>query len=250
MQAGSIGGTLSCGGRRTSGGHVHTILDDIPVTLDEGALLEQLHLEPGGEEAQEFGEVLARARRVGRPKALYKVSSVSERTEYTVGMDGVMFTSPVFKRNLDGVHRVFPYVVTCGVEFDTITLPEESLLARFWLDAIKEEALRQADEFFTRHIEDAFHPGKMTSMNPGASGSEVWSIKDQQPLFALLGDVQGLIGVRLTESCLMIPNKSLSGVLFPSESGFENCAVCPREGCHGRRAPYDAALTAMLWGKA
>jgi hypothetical protein len=229
---------------------VHTILDRIPVAFDEQALLEKLHLEQGSEEAREFGEVLSRARRVGKPKVLYTVSSVTELAEDTVVIDSVKFTSPVFSRNLDKVHRVFPYVATCGVEYDTIALPEESLLCRFWLDALKEEALTQADEFFRQHIEDKFHPGKMASMNPGASGSEVWSIKEQQPLFKLIGEVETRIGVRLTESCLMIPNKSVSGVLFPSESGFENCAVCPREGCQGRRTPYDSSLAAKLWGHA
>ena len=62
--------------------------------------------------------------------------------------------------------------------------------------------------------------------------------------------VEALIGVRLTESCLMIPNKSLSGLLFPSEFGYENCAVCPREGCRGRRAPYDPDVAAMLGARA
>ena len=75
-----------------------------------------------------------------------------------------------------------------------------------------------------------------------------WPTGGQRPLFTALRPEE--IGVTLNESCLMSPIKSVSGVLFPSESGFENCAVCPREGCQGRRAPYDAALTARLWGKA
>lgn len=225
------------------------VLDAIPVTFDEAALREKLHLAPESDEARELGGLLARAREAGRPKVLYTTAFVTARGEDTVDIDGVTFTSPVLRRNLDRVERVFPYVATCGVEYDALPLPEQSMLCRFWLDEIKEEALRQADEAFLRHIEDAFRPGRMASMNPGASGTAVWSIRDQRPLFRLLGDVEALIGVRLTESCLMIPNKSLSGVLFPSEFGYENCAVCPREGCRGRRAPYDPDVAAMLGGR-
>jgi len=40
------------------------------------------------------------------------------------------------------------------------------------------------------------------------------------------GDVQGSIGVALTDSCLMVPNKSVSGIFYPSVSGFESCQLC------------------------
>ena len=58
-------------------------------------------------------------------------------------------------------------------------------------------------------------------------------------------DVEKLIGVRLTDSFLMVPMKSISGILFPTEVRFESCQLCPRKDCPGRRAPYDQAL----WSK-
>ena len=51
-----------------------------------------------------------------------------------------------------------------------------------------------------------------------------------------------LIGVTLSESFLMIPIKSVSGILFPKEIRFESCQLCPREKCAGRRAPYEESL--------
>ena len=50
------------------------------------------------------------------------------------------------------------------------------------------------------------------------------------------------IGVRLSDECLMIPVKSLSGIQFPTEVSFENCQMCPRDGCRNRRASYDPDL--------
>jgi hypothetical protein len=69
-----------------------------------------------------------------------------------------------------------------------------------------------------------------------------WPLREQRPLFALLGDTEALVGVRLTDSCLMLPNKSVSGIRFPTEKHFESCQLCPRPDCPGRRAPYDADL--------
>ena len=69
-----------------------------------------------------------------------------------------------------------------------------------------------------------------------------WPITQQKELFSLFGDVEELIGVTLTESCLMVPLKSSSGIYFPTEVTFETCQLCPREVCESRRAPYDRAL--------
>lgn len=227
---------------------VMEVLDPVAVTFDGDALAARLHLAPGSDDAAQFAALLERARLRARPKALYTEAGVTERGEDWVCLHGVRFTSRVLARNLDGVHRVFPYVVTCGAELDGVALPDSGLLSRFWLDTIKEAALQAAAEELSRHITDRFQPGTIASMNPGASGTDVWRIEDQRPLFALLGDVQSLIGVTLSESCLMWPNKSLSGLFFPTEMGFENCAVCSRGSCEGRRAPYDADLAARLLG--
>jgi hypothetical protein len=54
--------------------------------------------------------------------------------------------------------------------------------------------------------------------------------------------VETVIGVTLTDHCLMIPLKSASGIYFPTEIKFESCQLCPRATCVGRRAPYDPAL--------
>ena len=76
-------------------------------------------------------------------------------------------------------------------------------------------------------------------MNPGSLPD--WPITEQAKLFSLLGDVKALIGVTLTESMLMLPTKSVSGVYFETERNFENCELCARENCPGRRKPFDEA---------
>jgi hypothetical protein len=48
--------------------------------------------------------------------------------------------------------------------------------------------------------------------------------------------------VTLTDSFLMVPTKSVSGIVFPTEVSFESCRLCPRSDCPGRRAKYDPNL--------
>ena len=77
-------------------------------------------------------------------------------------------------------------------------------------------------------------------MTPGSLPD--WPIEEQRPLFAILGDIQGAIGVRITEDLVIIPSFSVSGILFPTQISFQSCQLCPREKCQGRRAPYDDKL--------
>ena len=223
-----------------------TRLESIPFDPDRELLFRRLHLSPGSSEAEEFEALLSRVRDAARPKALYDVCFVQERTDESVTINGVVFTSRVLRLNLEHVYRVFPYVATCGVEFDRVTLSEESLLYTFWLDAIKEAALMAANRHLKSHIEKTYQPGKLSSMNPGSSTQDVWPIDQQHALFSLFGDVEGGIGVTLHKSCLMSPNKSISGIFFPTELDYENCKLCSREKCEGRRASYSPELAKKL----
>jgi len=40
----------------------------------------------------------------------------------------------------------------------------------------------------------------------------------------------------------MVPNKTVSGVRFPTEHDFRACQVCHRDDCPSRSAPFDAEL--------
>jgi len=69
-----------------------------------------------------------------------------------------------------------------------------------------------------------------------------WPTEEQKSLFSILGDVEASISVRLSENLLMIPNKSLSGIYFPTEIPFYSCQLCQREDCSARKTPYDEKL--------
>ena len=46
----------------------------------------------------------------------------------------------------------------------------------------------------------------------------------------------------LTQSCLMLPSKSSSGIFFISENDFNNCRYCPKLECPNRSAPFEKEL--------
>ena len=217
-------------------------LTDIPVEFDLEALMGRVHVQPNTADAETFARLVDMAHEVARPKALRAESFVEARGEDTVRIDGVTFTSRMLRANLDRVERVFPYVATCGHEMDAVSLPRDEFLAEFWWDTIKAAALTAATKHLQEYLQQRFLLGKSASMNPGSGDVDVWPIEQQQELFGLLGDVKSLIGVELTPSFLMVPNKSISGIRFATEKDFRSCQVCRRENCSGRAAPFDEAL--------
>jgi hypothetical protein len=221
-------------------------LTQIAPALDTAGLMTRVHVAPDSEDADAFTALVDQAREVARPKVLYAEAFVEGRGDDTIRIDGITFTSRVLRRKLAGVERVFPYVATCGHELDGVALPTGDVLVQFWWDAIKAEVLAAARAHLLAHLTDRFRLGQTARMSPGSGDADVWPIEQQQLLFTLLGGVTPFIGVSLTASCLMIPNKTVSGLLFPTEEDFQTCQVCHRDPCPNRRAPFDAAVWQSL----
>jgi hypothetical protein len=221
------------------------VLDDIPVDLDLDELRTQVRVEAGSDDDRALADLTGRALAVARPKALFRASFVEARTEDAVTIDGIAFTSRILRTHLDRVERVFPFIATCGAELDRLDLGGDPF-ALYWLDAIKAVALRAATRRLTGYLDTRFALGRTASMHPGSADRQVWPIEQQRPLFALLGEVEALIGVQLTASCLMIPNKTVSGLRFPTEVDFRSCQVCERPVCPSRAAEFDPELLARL----
>jgi hypothetical protein len=210
------------------------VLDEIPFRLDEAAFLRLTRLDS----LSEARGLLDRVLPVARPKAAYKVCYIGERGADTVEIEGRVFHSEVLARNLESVERVFPYVATCGTEMEPLEEASTDLFTRYCLDVLKELALAAARDHLLEHLRTTYGASGLSSMNPGSGDARLWPLGQQRPLFSLLGDVEQAIGVHLTPSLLMQPNKSVSGILFPSEQHFESCQLCTREDCPRRRAPF------------
>jgi hypothetical protein len=222
--------------------NVIEVLDNIGFEVDEAGLLSELHVAEGSTDAKAVRDLVETVRAIAKPKAVYMVSYVEGRDGDNVCIGGVVFKSRVLSANLQKVHRVFPYIATCGREFDEVEIPSDDLIRRYWVDTIKGVALRVSMEYLYSHLRGKFLLETTSTMSPGEADRDVWPIEQQELLFGLFGNTEELVGVKLTESMLMIPNKSLSGICFPSEISFKSCQVCQRKDCHARRAAFDKEL--------
>ena len=174
-----------------------------------------------------------------QPKAIYRVSYVDDRQEETVVIEGTNFESKILTEKLKNIERVFPFIATCGQELEDLQKNENDQLKIYWIEKLKEMALNSTTVHLSKFIKDKYKIDQISSMNPGSADKEVWPLEQQQQFFSLFNDVTQKIGVKLTESHLMIPNKSVSGIYFPSDQNHINCEYCTREDCPSRRAPHD-----------
>ena len=223
------------------------ILDNLTFQPDPEIVAKRMRIGPN---TPHYGELLAcidSAQAAARPKAMYRVGYIDAKGDDWVVIDGIRFTSRVLRVNLDQAHRVFAYLATCGGELQDWAHSLADPLEQYWANGIQEMALRAATQAMSDHIVQHYRPGRTATMAPGSLGE--WPLSQQRPLFALLGgrdastrDDMEVLGVRLLDSLLMTPTKSVSGIRFPTEERFESCQLCPRPECPGRRAPYDETL--------
>ena len=208
--------------------------------MDLEEVKRQLHLNTKMGYSADVRELVGIAESLIQAKAVYEVSYINQRGEDTVKVNGVTFTSRVLRVNLGKVERIFPFIITIGSALEDNASSCNDLLRQFYLETMGDMALRSSRQYLEEYLKRHFGLGQLSRMSPGSLKD--WPVTEQRPLFSIFGNVGNLIGVTLTESMLMIPRKSVSGIFFPTEVMFFSCQLCPRKACPERKAPYDETL--------
>ena len=183
----------------------------------------------------ELMELMDEADKIARPVALFAVCGVDENS----AVNGVAIPSQLVVEKLRGKSRCFPYIATCGPELEKWAEKyEDDILAGFWADEIKKKFLFHVTQATLHHIKEHYRTaGHLAAVNPGSL--KEWPVSGQKELFETLGGrsfVEETIGVIYTDSFLMLPSKTVSGIAFESEVFYENCQHCPLTRCPNRRA--------------
>ena len=214
-------------------------IDSIPVQLDSENILKKLHLDRKKGKENDIHELVELAKSLITPRAIYGIAYISDKGKDTVSVGNTTFTSPILRNFSTSIGRLFPYVLTIGKELEDRS-KSMKLLHQYCLEEIGNIALRTARKYLEDYLKSEYKIIHLSSMSPGRLTD--WPITEQKLLFSLFGDVEGLLGVSLSNSMMMIPRKSVSGVYFPTEFHFESCQLCPRERCEDRKAPYNDEL--------
>jgi hypothetical protein len=188
----------------------------------------------------------ATAQQIARPRAVYQVSRSRVIDNTTVDIDGMIFTSRILSRLLQGRNTVIPFVATVGKELDELPVSPKDMMRNFCLDSIKTVVLVGAVDYLAEYVKEKHAMPRAALLNPGELPD--WPISEQRPLFSLFNGAGERIGVSLTAGGVMRPIKSRSGIVFPNDTGFLSCQLCTQLTCPGRRAKYDPELVKEYLG--
>ena len=215
------------------------VLKDIPFNLKKDDVIKQLNLRKDSERIKTIvGELTELVNIHAVPKAIYK-RSVASNEGRDIRVDGVELISWVPTLVFRPDELVYPYVATCGLEIDLVQIPKTDFMKHYIMNQIKQILLFFTSEYLQNHLIQAYKLKQVTHIGPGEA---LGPTSQQKQLFDIIGDVEGEIGVRLSDHNLMIPEKSSSGILFETAVRLERCQLCPDAKCEARRTAYEPKI--------
>lgn len=182
-------------------------------------------------------EVLDEVVLVCKPQYMYKIYGGEVEDKFRIKIDNKQFKpGRIINSYLDGTEQFCVFVTTAGAELDNMkneARGQGDLVKEFVLDSIGSVV---AEACVTKISDELYQLSSMEhsySYSPGYCG---WKLSEQKSLFDLLPDKP--CGIELTESCLMLPIKSVSGIIALGskiERKAYSCAICNNINCYKRK---------------
>lgn len=207
---------------------------------------EDLYRELGYGEAVPQPDVLSivetvwqKAEAVCTPRVCYEIldGEKLDKTHLRIG-DVEFLCGSIITGYLDGVERLVVFVVTAGAEYEAYIHELKAsgdLVTEYIADAMGSVIAEACVAGIGRQAEQALIYTGETMTYPYSPGYCGWHIREQAKLFSLLPDTP--CGVRLTESSLMMPIKSVSGIyglgVGIRKQGYA-CDICGLATCYKR----------------
>lgn len=182
-------------------------------------------------------DVLAHASGICRPKIMFGVCSGTVVPPVYVKAENLTFhPGKIIADSLAGSDKFCFFVATAGREYEDYRNTYRNngdLVMEFIADAVgsvlAEACVAKVSEYLQEMLDVPFtYP-----YSPGYCG---WKLTDQRLLFSLFPDAP--CGIELTDSCLMYPIKSVSGIIGIGSGVVRKpygCAICKNRSCYKRR---------------
>ena len=153
----------------------------------------------------------------------------------------IVFESKVIAPLLEQCEKAAMFLVTIGEHLEEMAyrLAEDGLIVQATvLDAIGSVAAEGVADYVQGKIKETANNQGLVISQRFSPGYCDWDISQQRTVFwAVSGDS---MGIHLTDGCLMIPRKSISGVIgigprYGNVENYNPCRTCDKHDCQGRR---------------
>ncbi len=212
-------------------------VEGVPVAFDMEVLARKLRIRPGQTAAlNKLGKLAEEARRLAKPQAAAVLCGVRVLSDAELEVGGVTLASPLLRKNMGELGRVFPFLATEGRELAEWSASLDSALDQVFSCELREAAVKQYERLLEHKLLEVYGIKQLSAMNPGSL--DVWPVTQQEQLFRILNPIPEQFGVELLPSFMMKPEYSLSGIFFQTDTKYYNCRLCPRLDCPNRKAAY------------
>ena len=155
--------------------------------------------------------------------------------------DSITFQSEVIARLLEQCHKAAIFLVTIGNHLEEMVchLAENGLILQATvLDAIGSVAVEKVADFVQGRVGEIARAQGLCISQRSSPGYCDWDIGQQEMVFRAVDG--NSVGIRLTEGYLMVPRKSVSGIVgigLPNRNveHYNPCITCEKHNCQGRR---------------
>lgn len=216
---------------------------DLKLTVDQ---IERLMGYPEGESHETFAGIIDRllreAEEICELKAEYRICKkiVFHDGDKSIELNNMIFSiGKIIYGQIKRSDSLALFACTAGEEIGRRSrknMKKGDLLEGYIFDVIGSEAVEAVADLMQNDLEAdlALSGRKMTNrFSPGYCG---WNVSEQHKLFGLIPE--NYCGIRLTESALMDPIKSVSGIIGIGENVKRvpyTCNLCDMKDCMYRR---------------
>lgn len=212
--------------------------------LSYDTLLPLLHPDPDedSELHHDLREALAEAAHLTSLRAtltLLDRVSVDKNRGHLLCQDTTFLTGRIIASQLEGSELLLLFACTAGHpigEHASEAIRQGHFLKGYILDLIGSEAVERAMDLVQSRARTLFNPQGLLLTNRYSPGYCGWPLKDQPKLFGL---IPADTGIRLTDSFLMHPVKSISGLIGLGHSVKPQpypCDLCDNRNCRRKRS--------------
>lgn len=174
------------------------------------------------------------------PRCAYGLFPVESAAKGYVAANGRRFAAgPIIARCLKDADCLIFFIATAGREFDHWVQRikrDGDILDEFLADAIGSEIAEATTRALSQRLERKLAGRGWAISNSYSPGYCGWPVTDQELLFGLFPP--GTCGVELNASNLMLPVKSVSGVIAAGPRVRKmpyGCAICGKKDCYKNR---------------
>ena len=150
-------------------------------------------------------------------------------------------TGRIIENQLRGSEAYALFIATAGMEFEAWQqwLKEQGDMVRVFIaDALGSVIAEKCADVMEQHLQRSIDKLGWHHTNRFSPGYCGWDVSEQQLLFPLFQD--HTCGVRLTDSSLMIPIKSVSGIIGLGRNVQHldyTCGLCDLKNCYKKKLP-------------